>query len=54
MKKASEYQQHADECRMLAQKMRQDDQRDQLLKMAEAWEKLARQREAKLAKLPSE
>ncbi len=40
MKKASEYRQHAEECRVLAQAM-QGEQRNQLIEMAATWEKLA-------------
>jgi chromosome segregation ATPase len=45
VKKASEYRQHADECRALAAQMQQGDQRDQLMRMAETWENLAKDRE---------
>jgi hypothetical protein len=41
MKKASEYRQHAAECRALAASMESDEQREQLLQMADHWEKLA-------------
>lgn len=44
MKKASEYRQHARECRELATSMPSADQREQLLMMAEHWEKLAADR----------
>ena len=44
MKKASEYRQHAEECRALAHAMDQGEQRDQLLEMAATWEKLAADR----------
>jgi hypothetical protein len=44
MKKASEYRQHARECRQLAAKMESDLQRAQLLQMAEHWDKLAADR----------
>ncbi len=43
MKKASEYRQHAEQCRPLAQGM-QGEQRDQLIEMAATWEKLAKDR----------
>jgi hypothetical protein len=43
MKKASEYREHADECRKLAASM-EGDQRDQLLQMAENWDQLAEDR----------
>ena len=41
MKKASEYRQHADECRALAKGMPDGESRDQLLRMAETWDRLA-------------
>jgi hypothetical protein len=44
MKKASEYRQHAEECRVLAQRMELGDQRNQLLEMAATWDKLAADR----------
>lgn len=44
MKKASEYREHARECRALAVAMESAEQRAQLLEMAEHWEKLARDR----------
>ena len=44
MKKASEYRQHAEECRMLANQMEQGDHRDQLLEMAATWDRLALER----------
>jgi hypothetical protein len=43
MKKASEYREHAEECRTLAAQM-QGDQRKQLLEMARTWDKLAEDR----------
>jgi hypothetical protein len=44
MKKASDYLKHAKDCRALAKQMESGEQRDQLLKMAETWEVLARER----------
>ena len=44
MKKASEYRQHAEECRALALGMGQGEQRNQLMEMASTWEKLATDR----------
>jgi hypothetical protein len=44
MKKASEYRQHAEECRALARTMQDTEQRNQLLAMAETWDKLAVER----------
>jgi hypothetical protein len=43
MKKASEYRQHAEECRQLAKGI-QGEQRDRLLEMAATWENLAQER----------
>ena len=43
MKKASEYRQHAEECRTLASQMK-GEQREQLLEMARTWDKLADER----------
>ena len=45
MKKVSEYRQHAAECRSLASGMPNEEQRDQLLSMAETWDQLADERE---------
>ena len=44
MKKASEYRQHAAECRTLAARMDVGEHRDQLLKMAATWDQLAAER----------
>ena len=44
MKKASEYRQHAEECRVLANRMEQGEHRDQLLEMAATWDRLAVER----------
>jgi hypothetical protein len=44
MKKASEYRQHAAECRAIAAQMGSAEQRRQILEMAEHWEKLAMDR----------
>ncbi len=44
MKKASEYRQHAQDCRDLASKMELGEQRDQLLQLAAHWETLAEER----------
>jgi hypothetical protein len=44
MKKASEYRQHARECRALAQGMDPGEQRNQLLEMAATWDNLAADR----------
>lgn len=52
MKKASEYRQHAEECRKLASRMEGGDARDQLLRMAATWEDLARERSALVQRHP--
>jgi hypothetical protein len=52
VKKASEYRQHADECRVLASKARAGPQKDQLLEMAATWEKLAAERSAFVRRHP--
>ena len=44
MKKASEYRQHAHECRMLAAQMESDEQRDLMAQMGDHWDKLAADR----------
>ena len=44
MKKASEYRQHAAECRVLASRMEQGEHRNQLLEMAATWDGLASDR----------
>ena len=44
MKKASEYREHANECRALAAKMETLADREQLLAMAAHWEQLAKDR----------
>lgn len=45
MKKASEYRQHAEECRQLAAAMESGEQRELLLTMAANWDRLADDRE---------
>lgn len=52
MKKASEYRQHAQECRELAAQMASPDQRGQMLEMAEHWERLAADRAALIRNHP--
>jgi hypothetical protein len=44
LKKASEYTQHAHECRVLARNAQNEEQRIQVLKMAETWDSLAVER----------
>ena len=53
MKKASEYRKHAEECRVLAQSMKDSPQREQLLEMARNWDQMARDRD-RLARLHPE
>ena len=48
MLKLEEYRQHAEECRALARKMPAGEKRDQLLRMAETWDSLARERESRM------
>jgi hypothetical protein len=52
LKKASEYRQHAQECRDLAVQMDSDQQRELMLRMAEHWENLAADRLALLKRHP--
>jgi hypothetical protein len=44
MKKASEYRQHAEECRDLARRAKEAEHRDMLLNMAATWDSLAAER----------
>ncbi len=50
VKKASEYRQHAKECRTLAAQAVSDEHRKQLAAMADTWETLALEREKTAAK----
>ena len=52
MKKALEYRRHAQECRTLASKAQNEDQRSQLLRMADNWEALASEREQFVRRYP--
>ena len=52
MKKASEYRQHAQECRALAATMASPEQRTLMLQMAEHWEKLSTDRIALIERHP--
>jgi hypothetical protein len=45
MASVAEYRQHAGECRALARKLKDEQQRNQLLRMAEAWDNFAAQSE---------
>lgn len=51
MKKVSEYHQHGKECRELAARSGNAEHRAALIKMAETWENLARNRAAHVARL---
>ena len=50
MKKASEYREHAEECRRLARTARNEEDRRALMQMAEAWEDMAKYRERHTAR----
>jgi hypothetical protein len=52
MDKASEYREHAKQCRALAEQMKHGEHRAQLLAMAETWERLAQDRTAMVEKHP--
>jgi hypothetical protein len=52
VKKASEYRQHAAECRILAASMELGEDRDQLLEIAATWESLANERLKLLSRHP--
>ena len=51
MRKASEYREHAEECRALASQMK-GEQREQLLEMARTWDKLAEERSELILRHP--
>ena len=44
MRKTADYRRHAEECRALARSAAKGEQREQLLIMAQTWEKLAEER----------
>jgi chromosome segregation ATPase len=46
VRKASEYREHAQQCRVLANRTSNSEHRAMLSRMAETWEALARDREA--------
>jgi hypothetical protein len=48
MKKVSEYQAHAEECRRMAGQMKDPANKQQLIDIAEAWEMLAKARAKQL------
>ncbi len=50
MRKVSEYEMHAKECRRMAVQMKNLEHKKQLQDMAEAWEMLARERERQMKK----
>ena len=50
MRTVAEYRKFAEECRRLARTLTKPDERDALAVMAATWEKLAKKREAELAK----
>jgi hypothetical protein len=50
MRQATEYRQHAAECRKLAMGARNEQERRQLLDMAAAWERLAMDRDAQMGR----
>ena len=52
MKKASEYREHARECRQLAATMEKEADREQMLSMAAHWDQLARDRTDLIQKHP--
>ena len=45
MSKGVEYRKHAQECRALARNVQNEEHKNQLLKMAEAWDSFAAERE---------
>jgi hypothetical protein len=45
MTKGAEYRKHAQECRALARNVQNDEHKHQLIKMAEAWDSFAAERE---------
>jgi hypothetical protein len=51
MKKSKKYREHAEECRALARNAPNEEQRRQLLELAESWGSLALDRERKAEKL---
>ena len=50
MKMASDYGRHAQDCRALAVGMKAGEQREQLLRMAEMWEQLSKDRAALISR----
>jgi hypothetical protein len=54
MNKAAEWRKNAEECRALAKQIKPEKYRDQLLQMAETWDRLASQQEAGAAPVQPE
>ena len=54
LEKVKEYRDRARECRSLAQGARSSEEREQLLNMAESWERFAIERERRLRDLDKE
>lgn len=52
MKKSYEYREHAEECRMLLSGVTDPHQRQQMTKMIESWEALARDRDEFVGRHP--
>jgi hypothetical protein len=50
LKQAAEYRRHAAECRKLALGSKTEEERQQLILMAEAWEQMAEHRERVIAR----
>lgn len=50
MRKVSEYEQHAQECRAMARTMKDPQHKQQLQEMADAWEMLAEERRRQIAR----
>ena len=54
MRDPAEYRQHASECRKLALNARNEQERSQLTAMAEAWERMALERERQTTRYTAE
>lgn len=51
MKKASEYREHAEECRVMGRRAREPEHKVMLNEMASTWDNLANQRKEHVARL---